>query len=462
MPVSAPPQGNWGGGLPSSRSSVEATDSRVRPGRRRTSRRGTDRPRGRRGPHPVHRRETRRQGLLGPEGRSHRRVQRDQTGERQRRRTGLHHAAVDRAHPSGPARRLQAERAERRRPHGRDRRRLRLPEPGARPRRLPLPVRPVRVHDGQRLPADHRPERRDLAAAVQRGLGREQALDVDAVSAAAPDAKIVVVQAKSASFADLGTAVVTASKQAGVVAISNSYGGGDASDATYGTYYNHPGIAVTASTGDNGYQGGSYPASSSLRRRPSAVRRLLPPATSRGWTETVWSGAGSGCSTYNTALSAAASFDTGCAKRAMADVSAAADPGKGGMAIYYPTSQDELDLGAVRWHQRVRPDHRRGLRPVGQHRRLRERAPVRAHQLAVRRDHRAATAPARRPSGATPGPAGTARPASARRTVPVPSDRTGGPLPRLGSARSPVGPPPPRRHTPRCVGGLVRLLACRS
>ncbi|HEY3016140.1 MAG TPA: hypothetical protein VGJ41_13565, partial [Nocardioides sp.] len=29
----------------------------------------------------------------------------------------------------------------------------------------------------------------------------------------------------------------------------------------------------------------------------------------------------------------------GCAKRAMADVSAAADPSNGGMAVYYPTSR---------------------------------------------------------------------------------------------------------------------------
>ena len=170
------------------------------------------------------------------------------------------------------------------------------------------------------------------------GWAGEQALDVDAVSAAAPDAKILVVQAKSASFADLGTAVQTAAKQAGVVAISNSYGGGDASDADYGTYYNHPGIAVTASTGDDGYQGGSYPASSSYTTAVGGTS-LVAASNTRGWSETVWSGAGSGCSTYNTALSAASSFSTGCAKRAMADVSAAADPGKGGMAIYYPTSK---------------------------------------------------------------------------------------------------------------------------
>ncbi|WP_427887627.1 S53 family peptidase [Kribbella sp. GL6] len=170
------------------------------------------------------------------------------------------------------------------------------------------------------------------------GWAGEQALDVDAVSAAAPDAKIIVVQAKSASFADLGAAVQTAAKQPGVVAISNSYGGGDADDATYGAYYNHPGIAVTASTGDNGYQGGSYPASSSYTTAVGGTS-LVAASNSRGWSESVWSGAGSGCSTYNTALSAASSFDTGCSKRAMADVSAAADPGKGGMAIYYPTSR---------------------------------------------------------------------------------------------------------------------------
>ncbi len=170
------------------------------------------------------------------------------------------------------------------------------------------------------------------------GWAGEQALDVDAVSAICPDCKILVVQAKSASIADLGTAVNTASKQAGVVAISNSYGGGDLSDATYGANYNHPGIAVTASTGDNGYQGGSFPASSSYVTAVGGTT-LTSAANTRGWNETAWSGAGSGCSTVNTALAAASASGTGCAKRAIADVSAAADPSNGGMAVYYPTSR---------------------------------------------------------------------------------------------------------------------------
>ncbi len=177
------------------------------------------------------------------------------------------------------------------------------------------------------------------------GWDQEQALDVDAVSAACPDCKIVVVQAKTNSFANLGQAVITASQQPGVVAVSNSYGGGDAADSTYGKYYNHPGIAVTASTGDNGYQGGSYPASSSYVTAVGGTSLVKASGTSRGWSESVWSGAGSGCSSYNTALAAAASFDTGCSMRAMADVSAAADPSNGGLAVYYPTNKRSSTWG---------------------------------------------------------------------------------------------------------------------
>jgi subtilase family serine protease len=167
------------------------------------------------------------------------------------------------------------------------------------------------------------------------GWAQEQALDVDAVSATCPDCKIVVVQAKSASFANLGAAVIKASQQPGVVAISNSYGGGDASDTTYGTYYNHPGIAVTASTGDNGYKGGSYPASSSYVTAVGGTSLSMSGTTRVS--ESAWSGAGSGCSSYNVAI---APFSmTGCNNRAMADVSAAADPGVGGMAVFAPTSR---------------------------------------------------------------------------------------------------------------------------
>ncbi len=178
------------------------------------------------------------------------------------------------------------------------------------------------------------------------GWGGEQALDVQAVSAACPDCKIVMVQANTPSFANLGTAENTAAAQPGVVAISNSWGGSDAADTTYAKYFNHPGIAITASTGDNGYQGASYPASSSYVTAVGGTS-LVASATTRGWSETVWSGSGSGCSTINTALPAAAAFNTGCPKRAMADVSAAADPGKGGLAVYYPTNRFSSTWGQI-------------------------------------------------------------------------------------------------------------------
>ncbi|MDQ4502531.1 hypothetical protein [Sinomonas sp. ASV322] len=155
----------------------------------------------------------------------------------------------------------------------------------------------------------------------------------------------MVVQANSASFTDLGTAVQTAAKVPGVVAISNSYGGSDASDAYYGKYYNFPGIAVTASAGDSGYQGASYPATSSYVTAVGGTSLVAAPGTARGWTESVWSGTGSGCSAYNAALPAAASYNTGCSKRAMNDVAAASDPNHGGLAVVYPTSSSSSTWG---------------------------------------------------------------------------------------------------------------------
>lgn len=168
------------------------------------------------------------------------------------------------------------------------------------------------------------------------GWDQEQALDLDAVSAACPDCKILLVQAKSASFANLGKAVNRAAAQPGVVAISNSYGGGDAPDSTYATFYQHAGIAVTASTGDNGYDGASYPASSQYVTAVGGTS-LTTSSNSRGWSESAWSGAGSGCSSDNAAPSGQSSSVTHCSGRAMADVSAVADPNTG-LAVYAPTS----------------------------------------------------------------------------------------------------------------------------
>jgi len=158
------------------------------------------------------------------------------------------------------------------------------------------------------------------------GWAQEISLDLDMVSAACPDCKILLVEATSSSFANLGTGVNTAA-QLGASAISNSYGG---SDTAASSAYDHPGIAITASTGDSGY-GVQSPASygtvvavggTSLRRDSSA----------RGWSESAWSGAGSGCSTLN-AKPAWQTAATACSGKADADVSAVADPNTG-VAVY--------------------------------------------------------------------------------------------------------------------------------
>ncbi|MEU6572952.1 S53 family peptidase [Streptomyces sp. NPDC046805] len=162
------------------------------------------------------------------------------------------------------------------------------------------------------------------------GWAEEISLDLDMVSAACPNCKILLVEASSPTMTNLGTAVNTAVNQ-GAKFVSNSYGGGEsASDTTYDSaYFNHPGVAITVSSGDGGY-GVEYPAAS---RYVTAVggTSLTTSGTARGWTDTVWSGAGSGCSAYD--AKPTWQTDSGCARRTVADVSAVADPNTG-VAVY--------------------------------------------------------------------------------------------------------------------------------
>jgi hypothetical protein len=158
------------------------------------------------------------------------------------------------------------------------------------------------------------------------GWAQEISLDLDMVSAVCPHCTILLVEATSASFADLGVAVATAAAHAN--AVSNSYGGPEfAGETSFDSYYNHSGVAVTVSSGDSGY-GVEYPAAS--RYVTSVGGTSLYQATSggsRNATETAWSGAGSGCSVYEP--KPAWQTDAGCSMRTVADVSADADPNTG-------------------------------------------------------------------------------------------------------------------------------------
>lgn len=162
------------------------------------------------------------------------------------------------------------------------------------------------------------------------GWAQEISLDLDMVSAACPDCRILLVEAKTASFSNLATGVNTAARL-GAVAISNSYGGGDFNSSSIVAAYNHPGVAVTASTGDNGY-GVSAPASFPYVTAVGGTSLSRDTSTTRGWTESVWSGAGSGCSALNPPPARQTAV-TQCAGKANADVSAVADPATG-VAVY--------------------------------------------------------------------------------------------------------------------------------
>jgi subtilase family serine protease len=163
------------------------------------------------------------------------------------------------------------------------------------------------------------------------GWDQEQALDLDMASAMCPNCKILLVQATSATYGNLAAAVNYAAAHA--KAVSNSYGGGESGSNSYESAYNHSGVAITVSSGDNGY-GVEFPASSPHVTAVGGTS-LSRSSNSRGWNELVWSGAGSGCS----AVYAKPTWqnDGNCARRTVADVSAVADPNTG-VAVFGPVT----------------------------------------------------------------------------------------------------------------------------
>jgi len=166
------------------------------------------------------------------------------------------------------------------------------------------------------------------------GWSLEIALDVEVAHAICPNCKVLLVEAESSSLASLSAAVRTAAKL-GATEISNSYGGSEFSgelNETYAAPYNQPGIAVTVSSGDNGYGSFGFPAALSSVITVGGTTLNLAGGNAYG-SESVWSGAGSGCSLYVSSPSWQ-SFLTSCSgKRGTADVAADANPSTGA-AVY--------------------------------------------------------------------------------------------------------------------------------
>jgi subtilase family serine protease len=162
------------------------------------------------------------------------------------------------------------------------------------------------------------------------GWAEEISLDLDMASAICPKCNILLVEATSASFVNLGTAVNRA-VTLGANTVSNSYGGSESSsESSYASYYSHAGVIITVSSGDSGY-GVEVPAAYKTVVAVGGTTLTRATSTTRGWTETAWSGAGSGCSAYISKPTW--QTDTGCTRRTVADVSAVANPSTG-VSVY--------------------------------------------------------------------------------------------------------------------------------
>jgi hypothetical protein len=171
------------------------------------------------------------------------------------------------------------------------------------------------------------------------GWQAESALDIEMASAACPHCHILLVEASTSLFAAVETAAAL-----GATEISNSYGAPESECATEefleglkpaycardSHYYDHPGVLVTASTGDSGFddwetgesaESPEFPASSPSVTAVggTALRRA---ANARGWSEEAWLRGGSGCSLSEPKPSW--QLDRGCARRMTSDVAAVA------------------------------------------------------------------------------------------------------------------------------------------
>jgi hypothetical protein len=188
-------------------------------------------------------------------------------------------------------------------------------------------------------------------AAGSSGWDGEISLDVESVHSVCPDCKVLLVEANSPSSSDLGSAV-DAAVTLGATEVSNSYGGGEQSPASIQADYTHPGVVITASAGDSGYDNWTDQDLASAANTPAA----FPQTVAVGGTslqlnsdgsrasETVWNDAagpfaeygidaatGGGCSALFTAQSWQSSAPgyaaAGCAGgRLVADISAIGDP----------------------------------------------------------------------------------------------------------------------------------------
>ncbi|HEX5494370.1 MAG TPA: hypothetical protein VFX70_07345 [Mycobacteriales bacterium] len=159
------------------------------------------------------------------------------------------------------------------------------------------------------------------------GWGLEVSLDLDMVSAVCPACHILLVEATSPATNNLGAAENTAVRL-GAHFIGNSYGEPEfPGDQTIGLeFYDHPGVAITAPSGDSGF-GVDFPASA-VGVTAVGATTLSRDLGNRTRSEAAYSGGGCASSPKPPWQQ-----DTFCATRTLVDVAAIGDPNIG-VAVY--------------------------------------------------------------------------------------------------------------------------------
>ena len=177
-------------------------------------------------------------------------------------------------------------------------------------------------------------------------VGVETTLDVDMASAACPTCHILeitvnrdITTSEDQAAEDFGVAMDTAAKL-GASSASVSYQFDPDATLDLGTAardFFHPGMAITASSGDGGFEGtpSGWPQNLPTVTSVGGTSLYRTPGAGNGYTEVAWSGSGSGCAAeLPPALGQPTSVSAVCGgHRTDADVSADADPNTGA-AVY--------------------------------------------------------------------------------------------------------------------------------
>ncbi|MGB8215420.1 MAG: hypothetical protein WCE68_17860 [Anaerolineales bacterium] len=173
----------------------------------------------------------------------------------------------------------------------------------------------------------------------------EISLDVQVVHAMCQNCNILLVEAASDEDYDLIEVADQTAVSMGANVVSNSWGEYDFDGETsYDSYFNHPGVPFVFSSGDTGDEV-EYPAASPNVTAVGGTSLYVNSDDTYN-SETAWSGAGSGCSAYES--KPGFQHDPGCPTRTVADVSADADPDTGAL-IYindYPYQYGGTSLAA--------------------------------------------------------------------------------------------------------------------